>query len=81
MNVSPDVRPSNATLDSKGIRRLAYFYTHGESIVCPPCSESVVERDPGFSVRVEAHYTADRLYICASCGIYIGPLNAEEMES
>lgn len=80
MSVTTDVRRSNETIDPDGIRRLAYFYTHGESIVCPECSESVVERDPGFSVRVEARYSASRTYICSGCGVYIGPMNDAEME-
>ena len=68
-------------IDPEGLRRLPYFFTHGDSVVCPDCSNEIVEREPGFSIRVVAHYTADRLFICAGCGIYIGPMNAEEMET
>lgn len=68
-------------IDDEGLVRLAYFFTHGEAVMCPKCSNEVVERDSSFSTRVVAHYTADRVFICGGCGIYIGPINAEEMES
>lgn len=65
----------------EGTTRLAYFYTHGDAVMCPTCSEKVIEKDPGFSVRVVAHYTASRLYLCGACGIQIGPANDEEAEA
>ena len=69
MTIAPELLAEGAT-------RLPYFFIHGErAVVCPTCAEFAPEPE-----KLKAVYTASRLYMCGSCGVYIGPVNAEEAE-
>jgi hypothetical protein len=64
----------------EGARRLPYFFSCEEEgqpawVVCPQCALQYVGDD-----RLTPIYTASRSFMCARCGILVGPINEEEAE-
>lgn len=62
---------------------MPYFYSYGQpggdqprSVMCPQCVLQHIEHEPE---KLEAHYAVNRMVMCASCGILIGPSNDKEM--
>lgn len=59
---------------AEGARRLPYFFIHGDrAVLCPECASKAPEPE-----KLQAVYTAKRLYACGGCGVFIGPTDEEE---
>lgn len=69
---SPQATMSGPGL-AEGAERLPYFFAHVTAVLCPKCAEDAPEPE-----KLNAVYTASRLYMCGRCGIYIGPTDEEE---
>jgi len=66
---------------TEGDRRLAYFYSHGNGVLCPACALAIMERAPGEAADIKAHYHTDRLLRCGGCLAWIGPDPDDETDS
>jgi hypothetical protein len=58
----------------EGARRLPYFYSYEQFVVCPQCALEHVQDE-----KLTPHYHINRSAMCARCGILVGPINEEEM--